>query len=1771
MIPDYQITATVYQSSRTVVYRGVRNADHLPVVIKAINSDSPHPRELAQLRREFRVARRLRAPGVIQVYALEPWSSSLALIQEDFGGVSLASHVRQAGKLDLTTFFTVAIAVTRTLLHVHEHVIHGDVTPSNILWNPATMDIRLTDFGFASEIRREHQGLLADSLSETSLPYVSPERSGRMNRDLDHRADLYSLGATFYELLTGSLPFVASDRTEWIYCHVTRQPRPPTEVNAAIPELLSRIVLRLIEKNPEERYQSARGLLHDLEECRARWTASGRIDPFPLGSADAEAELRVSQRLVGRDAELGRLLGVFEAVARGSSRVVMVSGEAGIGKSALVNEIRRPIFRLNGYFIEGKFDQFRRHGPYAAFAQAFRQLVAQLLAEPEDRLARWASELRDALGANGQLVVELVPELERVIGPQRPVAAANPVEEQNRFQTTIRALLRTFARGDHPLVMFVDDLQWSDLPTLALIESLLVDRDLGAFLFIGAFRESEVGDRHPLRQMLADVERRQRIERLTLGPLPPAAVDQLVAGALHAPEDRVGRLAQLLGARTKGNPLFLSEVLETLNRAGALAFDPALGEWTWDMARVEEAVRTSDVVELMLLRLRALMPRTRQWISLASCLGTTFDLRTLSVVGQRPPGEVAQGLWEAMREGLVVPMSEDYRLVHGEEETSASEVPSFEVRYRFQHDRVQQAAYALIPTEERPGTHLRIGRLLLAGSTPAEREERLIEIVHQLNEGTALLASDGECRELAALELAAARKAMRSAAYLPAYQLLQVGSRLLPADAWETDFTLSYDLHHLHAACAYLVGQLPVAEALSKQLLERARSPLEKARVYAMQLQQLTFCDRMDEAVEAGLRGLRLLGIKMSARPSMAIILKDLLVAKRLLKGRRIADLASAPVVTDPAVCLCLRILIDFIPPAYLTGNDKLFAAAVLKQASLSLTHGSGPESASAYASYVVLLAGLGDLRSAHEFGQLSLRLTEQHGADSKCRNLVLYTLFGHSWNHPWREMRPRFEEAVRAGLASGDMLFTAYACGWIHLWDPDVDVKTAWEEGRKYLTVIENADYQNAHDAASLPQQLWANLLGRTRDPLSLSSDDFDEEACRQRMELVRNVSGLGIRAVCRTAVCLFHEEYEQGLDLIERSAPFIRALAGSPYLVEYHLYAFLICASLTAGRRRRSAFRQMRRLRRNLEKWARHCPENFRQHVVLVQAEWAALAGDVGKAGRLFVEAIAAARDGGFARYEALAHERAARFFLGQGLEQVAAIHLAEARHHYSRWGATAKVRQLEERHAHLLEGSGKARAPEPPPAAAAQGDNHWVDVETVWSAAQTLSEEVILERMLERLMVILRENAGATRGALILREHDSHQLLVQAETRESGAVTVLQHGRLEEGELPVNIVRYVERSGQPVVVADAAAQRDLMDDPYLRRCRARSLLAMPILHRGLTMGVLYLENRLATHVFTPERLSTLRMLSSQAAISLQNARLYEHVQRMADSFSRFVPREFLRSLGRSQFLDIRLGESVQKTMTVLFSDIRGFTALVERMSPTENVDFVNSYISYMEPAILENGGFVDSYIGDAIMALFDRPPDFAIRAAVAMLRALEEFNADRARAGEGRVGIGIGLNTGLLTLGTIGGTERLKCGVIGDTVNVAARIEGLTKRYRLPLLISGQTQAALPADLQASTRFVDRVKVAGHAEAVELHEVFDADPAEQRDAKQAAGGRWREAMDLFYGRRFGEASRAFAELKGTLSGDQIAALFAARAERLAAAPPDERWTGVEAFSEK
>lgn len=1764
----YELHAELYRSPRTLVYDAVRRSDGKRVAVKTNAADYPSALDLSRLRREFYLLRRLDVPGAVKVHALESWGARLALIEEYQDGEALSARAR-SGPLPIGELLELAEAVSRVVVQLHERLVHLDLAPENIFWHAEQASACVIDFSRAVPLEAQH-GFAAESCAESSLPYVAPERSGRMSRRVDARADLYSVGAVLYELATGRPMFDAATRAEWFFCHTARQPAPPHRVNPDVPEVVSSIILRLLDKNPDQRYQSAAALLRDLRECRQRWVSSGTVEPFALSRRVARSSLRSPSRIHSREHEVAALLDAYDSVRSGDTCAAIVSGDAGVGKSALVEHMRTIITRLDGYFVSGKADQFGVARPYAALVQAFREITTHLLAEPEERLKSWAEQLNAALSPNAHLLVEMVPELERVIGPQVKPPTGNPVEEQNRFQNAITAFLHTFAKPSHPLVLFLDDLQWSDPDSLGLVERLLADPDVTSFLFIGAHR----GDAAILPHLDARLQKRARasVRRLRLEPLGAGAAFELLADMLEQANAETEQLARRIHASTQGNPLHFIEVVRLLRHDGQLHFDARSDRWAWNLAQIRLASDAQKLPDVIRQRFQNLSSATRNCLQLAACIGSSFRLDVLAMVSNQSIEDIYSQLMEATEHGFVA----GAEAADGASAQSGASFGNTE-RLRFLHDGLQQAAHAELSEQARQQAHHRIGRLLLQHCSPVEREERSIEIAHQLNEGRSLIESDGERAELLQLNLSAARKATQYSAHESAFGLLEVAHSLLPPAAFEHSFSVAFEVHYRYAAAAYLVQHFDVARQACAEILKRARSPLERARVHAMQLVQLTFCGRMDDAIDAGLRALSTLGIRLTARPSRWAILRDLALVSWRLWRRPIASVEHQEVLSDERARLCMKVLIDFIPSSYLTGNERLFAASVLKQVNLSLIFGNGPESASAYASYTVLLAGLGRLKRADEFGRLALRLLERYAAsDTRCRNYLLYALFAHSWTRPWNELRRWFQDAVRAGLESGDHLFTAYGCGWVYLWDPEVDIETAHAESASYLSIIERTDYQNAHDAALLARQFWRNLLGQTSSRVSLGDAEFDEEACVQRMRSAQNQSGLGIHALYSLVLAVLYERWEAAFGLVEASKPLIRALAGSPYMVEYSLHAFLACISVRDPRVRRRARRVARRLRAQILEWAAYSPENFGVLGLLVDAEWARVSSARVAATRLYHAATAASYASLGARYEALANERAALFFCEEKLERLAAPHLAAAQYHYARWGAVAKVRFLEEQYPRLIElARGEqavvhaARASSSLGMATRGGEDG--DSVVIDRVCGLLSAELPLDGLFAQLLYVLQQAFGGTRSVLLLRDDETGQLISRAELsaeREAG-----ERGAelLDPSRLPASVLRYAVRSGKPVLIERTLRGHGFTKDEYLHRSGVRSLLAVPMMHRGQAVGALYFEHRTAPQAFDSRASALAQTIGAQVAIAIQNTQLDERLKRMTDSFSRVVPKEFLSNLGRKSFSEIRPGESITKAMTVLFCDLRGFTTLSERLGPSSSIELVNTYLSRMETPILANGGFVDSYSGDGILALFDAGPEHAVRAAIAMLREMSDLNELRDAQGAERLTIGIGVNSGQLTLGAIGGAQRFKYGVVGDTVNLAARIEGLTKYYGVPLLISGETWLALEPGMRAWTRPLGRARVVGRSEPVELFEVFGADEPHILQRKQQLSSDWRQALELFGARQFVAASEAFRGVRNSLDQDRPAALFEERARRLASAPPASGWTAVEEILEK
>lgn len=1477
-VPGFRLTQELHRSGRALVYRGVREADDRPVVLKTLNKDEPDARDLERLRREHALLSSLEAPGAVRPLDLVSYGPNLVLVMEDCRARPLSVLMAPGERMPLGSFLRLAIAATRALEGIHRQVLHLDLHPGNVLWNPETQELRLVGFSLATEPGRSGETGPSGHLIG-SLPYMSPEQSRRTGSEPDARSDLYSLGVTFYWLLAGQLPFHATEPLEWVYRHVTQAATPPQRLNPAIPELVGDILLRLLAKNPADRYQSAQGLLQDLLEAQRQWEETGRILPFPLARSEMSARFRLHPRLFGRAAEAAVLEAGYDAARAGATRLVTLGGPAGSGKSSLVQEVMRTVSESGGFFLAGKFDEYRGQAPYAAFSQALARLVRQILAEPEDRLLAWKADLLPALGQNGQLAVELVPELVHLIGEQPPLEALDPTEEQNRFLSTVCRLVAVFARPEHPVVLFLDDMHWSDAPTVKLLRTLFETLHDQALLLVAAFRDDELPAGHRLPVGLGDLWEAPGTRHVQLAPLDEAGIDAIVADALETDPERTRELSAFLHARSEGIPFFAKELLRTLHQDGLLAFDAVAG-WTWDIDALGRARVSEDVVGFMRGRIRRLAPETQALLSVAACLGSSFDLQVLARAMERSADDLIAALWPALLAGLVVPLTEvpQARTIEGELPRDA--------RCEFLHDRVRQAAYALLPEAERLEIHRRLGRLLLETVPETERPGRAQEIALQLNAGQTLITGEAERLELARINLLAARKAKEAAAYRPAFDFAEVARRALPAPAWQEHRELALEVFRLTATCGHLCGEFAIAEQACADLLRQSRSPLEKAEVHAMTSALYAFSNRMDQAIQEGLRALGLMGIRLSAKPGMAAVAAEL-VRTRAVQGRGQArDFEHAPLVTDPALRLTMKILAGFMAPAYLTGNDTLFATTMLRLARMSLRHGNCVEAVTAYSCYSVLLAGLGDLSGAYEFGQLALRLTERFGAhQTKSRTLVLYALFGHSWSQPWAGLDAWFKESVEVGRQSGDFLFMAFACGYVHLWSPRVDLATAVSEGERYLELCRQTHYRIALHAASCAHQLWRGLRGETDGMLSMSDAHFDEGRCVEEMRQAHYVSGLAIYHLCKLQLACIHEEWDAAWHELLEAERVIKALAGSPYLVDYTVHGFQAAARIAArgGHAAAGARRRLKAFHRRMALWAQHCPENFQHHLGLMEAELAWLKGRVAEAPALFDRAVRAAQTSAFARYEALANEAAARFYRSRGLDKAARAYLQDARDAYGRWGALAKVRRLDR----PVEAPSAIPEAGRPVAQVNLGEvpqlvEHGVlDLATVWKSTQAISSEVLLRRLVERLLAIAKENAGAQKGVLVLREAgDTPSYVVHAERLVDGETRLLPAEPLEgHPELPVRLIRYALRTKSLVLLGDAARQGAFVEDPYVRSRQPRSVLVLPIVHQASLLGVIYLENNLLADAFPPDRLAVLQILAAQAGISLQNARSAEH----------------------------------------------------------------------------------------------------------------------------------------------------------------------------------------------------------------------------------------------------------------------------------------------------
>ncbi|MGA9378440.1 MAG: serine/threonine-protein kinase PknK, partial [Phormidium sp.] len=1033
-IPGYSITEPLYAGSKTLVYRAIRELDGQPVVIKLLRLEYPTFKELLQFRNQYAIAKNLDLPEVVRCYSLENYRNSYLLIMEDFGGISLKQYISDR-MLDLGEFFPIALQIVTALDGLYnQRIIHKDIKLGNILINPTSKQVKLIDFSIASLLPRERQEIKGTNVFQGTLAYISPEQTGRMNRGIDYRTDFYSLGITFYELLTGRLPFQTNDLMELVHSHLTKQPIAVHSLNPHIPLVLSNIVDKLIAKNAEDRYQSALGIKHDLELCLNQWQEKGNIELFELAKRDICDRFVISEKLYGRQEEVNTLLAAFDHVSQGNSELILVAGFSGIGKTAVVNEVHKPIVRQRGYFIKGKFDQFQRNIPFSAFVQAFRDLMEQLLSESDEKLKKWQNKILTALGEKGQVIIEVIPELEQIIGQQPAVPELSGEAAQNRFKLLFQKFIQVFANQEHPLTIFIDDLQWTDSASLKLIELLMSETDAPYLLLIGAYRDNEVSPTHPLMLTLEKLHKvGATINTITLPPLDLLDLNLLIADTLNCPAKMVIPLTELVYQKTKGNPFFSNQFLKFLHEEQVISFNVEVGYWQCDMTEVRALAPTTDIVEFMGQQLQKLPQNTQDALKLAACIGNEFDLHILAIIAQKTSAEIANDLWVALQEGLIIPKNEVYKFFQQNELEKANHqlsVNSPNAAYKFLHDRVQQAAYFLIPQAQKNSTHQQIGKLLLQNISGEKREDSIFEIVNHLNIGADLITIEPEKIELIQLNRIAGRKAKLATAYELSAKYLKVALDLLSDDCWKTQHEQAINVYLEAIEAEYLNANFAQAEYLTETALKFAQQELDKVKIYAKQLLILIAQNRLVEVLETATTALQILGVELPENPDAPSTLVSQLQEDMRIRGiQQIEDLSHLDLMTDPHKLEAMRILMILFAPV-LIGYPNLMPLLGFKMVDLCVKYGNSQLATFAYVFYGWLLCGvLGDIEAGYQFGQLGVNLLSQFSvSEINCRTEEVFYGFVKHWKDPLSTTLDPLLKSFQAAIDVGDLEYAGYS-----------------------------------------------------------------------------------------------------------------------------------------------------------------------------------------------------------------------------------------------------------------------------------------------------------------------------------------------------------------------------------------------------------------------------------------------------------------------------------------------------------------------------------------------------------------------------------------------------------------------------------------------------------------------------------------------------------------------------------------------------------------------
>ncbi len=1484
-IPGYSVKQKIYEGKKIIIYSGIRLNDNIPILLKLLHSEYPSLYDVARLKKEYELNQKINSDNVLKIYSIETYEKTPVLISENFGGEFLQKILNTTIKFNLKVFLDIAIKLSQSLIDIHNsNIIHKSIKPNTVIIDIEKGLVKLTGFGNASFFSKENGTIDAITNLDDNLDYISPEQTGRMNRSLDYRTDFYSLGILFYKMLTGSLPFKASDKLGIIHCHLAVKPTPLNEIDLEIPKVISDIVEKLIEKMPENRYQKASDLKRDLQKCMDVLIENGSISNFKIGQREISDAFKLPDKLYGREQEIKTLKSVFKRIKNNSKEAIMVAGYPGVGKSQLVSKVQESIKKQSGYFISGKFDQFEHDIPYSALINSFKDLIQQILNESQEQVEVWKRKLLNALGPNGQLIVNFIPEIEKIIGKQQEIIEAATDETKNRFFKAFKDFVRTFCEGNYPLIIFLDDLQWADLSSLKLIEILLGDTEIKNMLFIGAYRYNEINETHPLRIILNNIQKENIIvNTIFLKPLKLNHIKQLISETFHCDLNESNSLAQLCLQKTEGNPFFLSQFLYSLYKDQLIWFNREEWKWQWDLENIQNAQITDNVIKLITTRMLKLPKNTIEILKLAACIGNQFDLNTLSVIFKNTFSNTYNNLFFAIKEGLILPNINTF----SSPDKMNDLIPN---AYTFLHDHVQQAAYSLIEEEHRKEIHLKIGRLMLSATDFIENEAKVLDIVNQLNFGIELVNDPFEKEEIANLELTAAKIAKKSTAYDIAYKYSKIGMDLIQDNGWKNSYKLMHSLYVEASEIACLNGDFQSVEEYSIVAINNSQTVLDKVKLYEIKIIAYTIQNKKLEVIDTALFVLNLLGMNFPRKPNLTQVLISFAKTKLMSIGRKPASLFKLPEMTNSSLSAALRIMVKMGMSTYMI-SPNLFLLITLKAVRLYVKYGNLDSSPIGYAAYGMLLCYIGDIDSGHEFGKLSLKLLDKFNAkEYEAQTIVLINSFISSWKLSTKNTLNEFINAYLIGLETGNINYacTAACLYSIYAYYSGENLADLERKMSEYSKVMQKVNNKEALITQSIYQQSVLNLIGLSGNTCCLKGTVYDEDKMIPIHLEAQDIGTLCNAYINKSILSYIFTNYDIAIETSSMAEKYLSGVNGTLTVPVFYFYNSLIMlatlhqCSLTMQKK---ILNKIYKNQEKMKKWSRHAETNFLHKFYLVEAEISRVLGNNLNAVDFYEKAIKLASDNGYIQEEALSNELAAKFYISIGNKKISKVYMEEAIYCYTLWGATAKINQLKKLYPQILNFY-KINSVIDNVAVTLERksikSSMLLDTETIIKATHAISKEIKLEELLKKLVYILLENAGAQKVLYLVKKERNY--IVQAKgSVEGNSIKVLNELNFESDEsLPNKIIHYVERSMDTIILNDPSDSQKYISDPYIINNKPKSIMCMPVLSKGNILGILYLENSLIEGAFNDERIEILKIISSQLAISLENATLYTNLER-------------------------------------------------------------------------------------------------------------------------------------------------------------------------------------------------------------------------------------------------------------------------------------------------